>query len=1021
MLLKQKIIILLSLLFSAALSVSAANEAPVCKFQAGVFFTNWLVAGPLPNRPCADIAGKKNVRHGFYYDFLAKIGGEKNAAPKEGETIPDRASVIFKQFSCETPEIDFDAFFGMPNQIVAYALAFVETETNTTAYLHVGSDDGIRVWIDDKLVIDKYVERGFTPDEDWAKVFLSEGKHRILVKSEDNFGDWKFSLRFVNKKTHDKIIAAKISDKLQVNLICLTSEWGQVKVSLNIIPQTKDFPININGQWLSSDGNETQKFSAKPGAEIPIPPKFLKKSFCALSAVATGVPEKNPKVSLNIYFSSFDNIYADRAEKIQNLFNNLSSTSTTKRLLQKHRGILKFFLSELAKFKNNAQINPDINAHILLSKIDNAIDTLSQKRDYLNLLRGEYTAAYISKVDNSVQPFLLDIPDNYEAGVPMPMVIFLRDAEHKNSEFFKNANNQMSFFAVQPNARGESSAYLGLAAVDVFETIDFMTNFYSVDLDRIYILGNGMGGYGAWRIAAKKPHLFAAAAPLAAFSANIPFENLFNLPTFVAHGETDTLAPAGYSVAAADYMEKIPCPVLLNILKGVGFRLKFAVQAIKPVKWLLGNRRNPAPEEVIINNISSDFNKNSWLKIISKDNTRRQAKAIARFINANQLVLYFENVANAKISLDDKLVDLDSLLGVVLNGKYFEISAPLPTNIFISKTENSFTLSDKKPNLNIYKQGSWQNFYNGKPFMIVGGTTGDDAADAKIKQCAAALAKWSFPTREMFNATIPIKNDNELNKEDIANYNLILLGTEKQNKVVKRIRKKLITKIEKTKIDILKNNYSLEKNGLWLCQPNPENQNNLIWIYASENLDFYNTKAKWIHDWAFPAEDPPDVLLINVQKQNYSAAAHFTKKLQIEKMSDVKKSVTNNHQLITRAAKVILESANVDFVFLPKNDFPKFHKINKFFAEEIANIIFKNSMICSCSLSGENIKKIIDTDRSAIHSNIKKAKIENMKIYKIAVMPSNLGKIAKIIKLPLLDVKYIRARFNEELTLKLIK
>jgi len=1021
MLLKQKIIVFFSLIFSVVFSASAADDgAPVYQLQSGVFYTNWLVAGPLPGQPQKNKKDGKLVLQGFYYDYLSKIGGENKAIIKIGEAVPGRADTVFKDFISITPEIDFDTYFGMQNQVVAYAFAFVETKADTTSFLHVGSDDGIRVWIDDKLVIDRYVERGFTPDENWAKVNLSKGRHRILVKIDDNFGAWKFSFRFVDENEHNKIIAAGISEILNADIICPTAEWGQVKVILNLDPPVKDFNVKIKGSWFSPNRSETQKFSVAAGTEIPVPEKFLSFPFCSLSAEATGIPEKKIATSLNIYLTPFDDLYSNRVEKVNHFFETTSSNSSTFRLVQKHEGILKLYLNKLASFKSARQVNPNIEAHKLLTKLDKAMNMLSQKKDYLDSLRGEYTAAYISKTDDSCQPFILDIPHKYISGVPMPMVVFLHDANQKKSEFFKNIDQEIPFFSVQVSARGKNTAYLGLAAFNVIETINFMTNFYSVDPDRIYLIGNGMGGYGVWRISAAYPQLFAAIAPFGSFSANIPLQNLFNLPVYVAHGENDLITPAGYSIAAVDFMKKLACPVVMNILKGVGYRLKFAIQSVKPVKWLLGNRKSSAPNGVILKDNYSAFNENAWLKIISRDNPRFPAKAIARFINVNQLVIYFENIETAVISLDDKLVDYDSLLGIIINGKYIEYSAPLPKKIYISKKDNVYSISEKpvkSKDIRLYQSGSWQNFYNGAPLMIVKGSSGTEKELKKINKCAREISKWSFVSRTMDSATIPIKKDSELTVEDIKKYNLILLGMPEQNKFVNKIKNKLITNIDKSSIDISGKKFSLKGNGLWLCQFNPENHKNLIWIWASDN------KAEWLNCWTFPAEDPPDLLLVNVAGQAYANARHFTKNwlLDKNKMQKIRSSVSNKNQIAGLAAKTMLKVSGSDFAWLQNKELPNFSNIKNFSAAEIANIVFRNSMLCVCKVSGKNIKKLIAKFPNAIYKAEKDMSVAPAKIYTIAVIPKNLSEISEITKSYLTNVEYINVPLRQSLQHKLVK
>ncbi len=49
----------------------------------------------------------------------------------------------------------------------------------------------------------------------------------------------------------------------------------------------------------------------------------------------------------------------------------------------------------------------------------------------------------------------------------------------------------------------------------VFELLDSLAETYAIDLDRVYVLGHSMGGYGSWEAIAVAPDRFAAAVPTA--------------------------------------------------------------------------------------------------------------------------------------------------------------------------------------------------------------------------------------------------------------------------------------------------------------------------------------------------------------------------------------------------------------------------------------------------------------------------------------------------------------------------
>jgi hypothetical protein len=66
--------------------------------------------------------------------------------------------------------------------VSAYALTFVHSPKDQDATLLVGSDDGVRVWLDGKKVHETLVQRGAAPDTDRVAVRLKAGWSPVLVR-----------------------------------------------------------------------------------------------------------------------------------------------------------------------------------------------------------------------------------------------------------------------------------------------------------------------------------------------------------------------------------------------------------------------------------------------------------------------------------------------------------------------------------------------------------------------------------------------------------------------------------------------------------------------------------------------------------------------------------------------------------------------------------------------------------------------------------------------------------------------
>jgi hypothetical protein len=89
--------------------------------------------------------------------------------------------------------------FVEPNEnVIAYALKYVEAPADVETTLLLGSDDGVRVWINDALVHTNAAYRASAPDLDRIPVRLKKGPNKILVKVLQGAGAWGFHLRFAD-------------------------------------------------------------------------------------------------------------------------------------------------------------------------------------------------------------------------------------------------------------------------------------------------------------------------------------------------------------------------------------------------------------------------------------------------------------------------------------------------------------------------------------------------------------------------------------------------------------------------------------------------------------------------------------------------------------------------------------------------------------------------------------------------------------------------------------------------------
>src|SRR5262249_21660209 len=82
--------------------------------------------------------------------------------------------------------------------VCAFAASSFDLEHASDVTLKIGSDDGVAVWIDGKLVHQHPEHRGLRIDEDVVKAHLDAGTHAVLLKVVQEGGDWAFCVRLAN-------------------------------------------------------------------------------------------------------------------------------------------------------------------------------------------------------------------------------------------------------------------------------------------------------------------------------------------------------------------------------------------------------------------------------------------------------------------------------------------------------------------------------------------------------------------------------------------------------------------------------------------------------------------------------------------------------------------------------------------------------------------------------------------------------------------------------------------------------
>ncbi len=85
--------------------------------------------------------------------------------------------------------VQLDKLFSRQN-CVAYLRTNIWSPEVRSGTLELGSDDGIKVWLNGELVHQNNVKRGLNPGEDIVKIQLKQGWNSCLMKITQITGGW---------------------------------------------------------------------------------------------------------------------------------------------------------------------------------------------------------------------------------------------------------------------------------------------------------------------------------------------------------------------------------------------------------------------------------------------------------------------------------------------------------------------------------------------------------------------------------------------------------------------------------------------------------------------------------------------------------------------------------------------------------------------------------------------------------------------------------------------------------------
>ena len=213
--------------------------------------------------------------------------------------------------------------------------------------------------------------------------------------------------------------------------------------------------------------------------------------------------------------------------------------------------------------------------------------------------------------------YVIRFPKNYTPEEKYPVIIFLHGAGtrgpdievlKKNAIFTITENHEaFPFIMVAPHCVGEENSW-----TDFFETLKRFVRFIAAseftDPERLYCIGNSMGGYGTWQLGLSMPEYFAAIVPICGGGMYWAAPRIVNVPIWAFHGAKDTAVYPDESQKMVDRINILGGNAKLTIYpecKHDSWTKTYSNPEV--FKWLLEHKNENTKEIINMYNNSKDF------------------------------------------------------------------------------------------------------------------------------------------------------------------------------------------------------------------------------------------------------------------------------------------------------------------------------------------------------------------------------------------------------------------------------
>ena len=436
--------------------------------------------------------------------------------------------------------------------------------------------------------------------------------------------------------------------------------------------------------------------------------------------------------------------------------------------------------------------------------------------------KGLVVRGFRSKIDDSFQPYGLEISPKLRLNRPVPLYVWLHGRGDKTTDlhFIHRRMSRPGNFPIEdgivlhPFGR-QCIGYKSAGETDVMEAIEAVRDQYRIDKARIALMGFSMGGAGAWHLGARYADKWAVVHAGAGFAEtalynrlakeNYPpwyeqrlwglhdapayVRNLFNLPVIAYSGENDKQKQAADVMAEAFAAHDEELPHLIGPKMGHKYDDASKEKILAFVRKAFEYGREPQLQTVRLQTRTLRYNRIRWIYVSGLKEHWKDSRVDAHFESEAS---YLEATTSNVTSLLLMHPNPDCCGGrkgfiVSIDGTEIEIPPNLFSVPLMRKPDGSWKVDSPPDGLRKRHglQGPMDDAFLSR-FLVVApeGSSGSKQIDRWVEFELAHLQKrW----RELFRGDLPIKKAGEVTKTDLTSGNLVLFGTPANNPWIAKV------------------------------------------------------------------------------------------------------------------------------------------------------------------------------------------------------------------------------------------